>query len=193
MLTLRPRGRAGQGRGIIRIVTSVLDFELAVCLVPFGRPEARESGDETVLAGGLENTRLFLEPTHVFHDLIDIVRFDGHDLRHIAELPMMGLDPVGRSPLEGGVSVVIGFVDLVHQRGPLGGPDTTNAMTDCAVGRERLFAGLEIGRNRSNLTFRLRFTLATCRCRAEDDHDETDPQRPRYFHHVVFPASEKPD
>ena len=61
----------------------------------------------------LLNARLALEPAHIFHDLIDICRSDGVDLRHIAELPMVRLDAVGRSPLEGWISVMVRFVDLM--------------------------------------------------------------------------------
>jgi len=57
---------------------------------------------------------LALQPPHILHDLIDIRRSDGVDLRHVAELPMVRIDAVGRRPLEGLVSVMVRFVDLMH-------------------------------------------------------------------------------
>jgi len=133
----------------------------------------------------LENARLFLQPAHVFDDLIDIVRFDGHDLRHVAELPMMCPDPIGCGPVEGGVAMMIGLVDPVHQRRTLGSSDTPGSMTGRTIGRELLLAPPEIGRNRRSRAFRLRFALATSRCRAEHKRDETDPHRARNLHEVI--------
>ena len=78
---------------------------------------------------GLENTGLFLQPAHVLYDLIDVVRLDGVDLRHVAELPMMRLDPIGRSPLKGRIAMMIGFIDFVHKRRALSGSNTSGPMT----------------------------------------------------------------
>jgi len=57
---------------------------------------------------------LALQPPHILHDLIDVVRFYGVDLRHVAELPVVGIDAVGGGPLEGLVPMMIRFVDLMH-------------------------------------------------------------------------------
>ena len=57
---------------------------------------------------------LALQPPHILHDLIYIRWRDGVDFRHIAELPMVGLDTVRRRPLEGLVPMMIWFVDLVY-------------------------------------------------------------------------------
>ncbi len=62
----------------------------------------------------LLNARLALEPAHILHDLIDIPGGHAFDLRHIAEFPMVRLDAVGRSPLEGRIPVMVRLVDLMH-------------------------------------------------------------------------------
>jgi hypothetical protein len=62
----------------------------------------------------LLNAGLALQPPDILHDLIDICRSDGVDLRHVAELPVVRIDAVGGSPLEGLVSVMVRFVDLMH-------------------------------------------------------------------------------
>ena len=62
----------------------------------------------------LLNARLALEPTDILHDLIDILRSDGIDLRHVAKFPMVRLDAVGRSQLEGRIPVMVRLVDLMH-------------------------------------------------------------------------------
>jgi len=62
----------------------------------------------------LLNARLALKPPHILHDLINILRSDGVDLRHVAEFPMVRLDAVGRSSLEGLISVMVRLVDLMH-------------------------------------------------------------------------------
>ena len=43
----------------------------------------------------LENTGLLLQPAYIGHDLVDIVRRDRVDLRHVAEFPMVGFDAIG--------------------------------------------------------------------------------------------------
>ena len=62
----------------------------------------------------LLNTRLALQPPHILHDLIDILRSDGVDLRHVAELPMVRPDAVGRRQLECLIPVMVRLVDLMH-------------------------------------------------------------------------------
>ena len=78
---------------------------------------------------GLEYSSLFLEPADVFHDLLDVIRFHGVDLRHVAELPMVRFDAVGRRAQEGGIAMVIGLVDFVHERRTLLGSDASCAVT----------------------------------------------------------------
>ena len=62
----------------------------------------------------LLNARLALQPPHILHDLIDILRGDALDLRHVAKFPMVSFDAVGRSQLEGLISVMVRLVDLMH-------------------------------------------------------------------------------
>ena len=56
----------------------------------------------------LKDAGLLLEPEDVFHDLLDVLRFHGVDLRHVAELPMVRLDAVGGGAQEGHIAMVIG-------------------------------------------------------------------------------------
>jgi hypothetical protein len=62
----------------------------------------------------LLNARLALQPPHILHDLIDILRSDAVDLRHVAEFPMVRLDAVGCRQLEGLIPVMVRLVDLMH-------------------------------------------------------------------------------
>ena len=62
----------------------------------------------------LLNACLALQPAHIFYDLIDISGGHAFDLRHIAELPMVRLDAVGRSSLEGRIPVMIRLIYFVH-------------------------------------------------------------------------------
>ena len=57
---------------------------------------------------------LALQPPDILHDLIDILRSDGVDLRHVAELPMVRPDAVGRRQLECLIPVMVRLVDLMH-------------------------------------------------------------------------------
>ena len=83
----------------------VLPYEPDIGNVKQGEREEKE---------GLLNARLALEPPDILHDLIDILGADAVDLRHVAEFPMVRLDAVGRSPLEGRIPVMIRLVDLMH-------------------------------------------------------------------------------
>ena len=61
----------------------------------------------------LLNACLALKPAHIFYDLIDIPGGHAFDLRHIAELPMVRLDAVGRSSLEGRIPVMVRLIYFV--------------------------------------------------------------------------------
>ncbi len=52
----------------------------------------------------LLDTGLALKPPDILHDLIDVLRRDAFDFRHIAEFPMVRLPSVGRGPLKCGAS-----------------------------------------------------------------------------------------
>jgi hypothetical protein len=90
---------------------------------------------------------LALQPPDILHNLIDIGRSDGVDFRHVAKLPMVRLDAVGRRPLEGLVSVMVRLVDLMHQRRSVVGAHALFPMTDRTVRIECGFARLELGRH----------------------------------------------
>ena len=62
----------------------------------------------------LLNTRLALQPPDILHNLIDNLWGDAFDLRHVAELPMVRPDAVGRSQLKGLIPVMVRLVDLMH-------------------------------------------------------------------------------
>jgi len=86
------------------------------------------AGPWTGVYDGLKNPGLLLEPADVFYDLFDVIRFHGVNLRHVAELPMVRLDAVGRSSLEGRVAMVIGLIDFVHKRRTLLGADAPGSV-----------------------------------------------------------------
>lgn len=77
----------------------------------------------------LEDSGLFLEPADVFHDLLDVIRLHGIDLRHVAELPMVRFDAVGRRAQEGRIAMVIGLIDFVYERRTLLGSDASSSVT----------------------------------------------------------------
>ena len=95
---------------------------------------------------GLLNTCLTLEPAYILHDLIDIPGGHAFDLGHIAELPMVCLDAVGCSPLEGLIAVMVGLVDLMHERRPVVCSCRLFSMTGRTVRVECGFARLELSR-----------------------------------------------
>src|SRR3989449_11732574 len=64
----------------------------------------------------LLNARLALQPPDILHDLIDIPRSDAFDLRHVAELPMVRPNAVGRRQLEGLIRVMVRLVDPMYER-----------------------------------------------------------------------------
>ena len=87
------------------------------------------SRDERPCYCGLKNPGLFLEPADVLDDVLDVIRLDGVDLRHVAELPMVRLDAVGGSAQESGIAMVIGLIDFVHERRTLFGSNPSGAVT----------------------------------------------------------------
>ena len=62
----------------------------------------------------LLNADLALLPPHILHDLINICRSDGVDLRHVAEFPVVRLDAVGGCPFEGLIPVMVWLIDLMR-------------------------------------------------------------------------------
>lgn len=80
------------------------------------------------MKSGSKNAGLFLEPADIFHDLIDLLRFHRIDLRHVAELPMMSFDSIGRRSLKRRVAVMIRLIDFVDERWTLSGSDSADPM-----------------------------------------------------------------
>src|SRR5215467_252038 len=84
-------------------------------------PATTVSGVSSQIGGGeklrrdLENTGLPLLPTDVSNDLVDVGGIHRVNLRHIAELPMMGFHSDRCRALERCIAVVIGLVDLMDQ------------------------------------------------------------------------------
>ena len=70
----------------------------------------------------LKNSSLALKPPDVSNNLCDVIGSHSIDLRHVPELPMVGFDPLGRSPLKSKIRMVTGLIDLVHQRRSLRRP-----------------------------------------------------------------------
>ncbi len=72
-----------------------------------------KQGDREEL-NDLLNARLALKPSDILHDLIDIFGGDPFDLRHVAKFPMVRLDAGCRSPLKGGIPVMVRLINLMH-------------------------------------------------------------------------------
>lgn len=123
----------------------------------------------------LKNPGLFLEPADVFHDLIDVVGRHPFDLRHVAELPVVRSDAVGRGILEGRITVMIGLVNLMDERGALTGSHRAGTMTARTIGGELLFAVSIFRRSRSCRARLRRIALAACRGDADQqaEHHHT--------------------
>jgi len=119
----------------------------------------------------LLDASLALEPPDILHDLIDVLRGDAFDFRHVAKFPMVRLDSVGRSPLEGGIAMMVRLVDLMHQRRSVVGSCRLASVAGSAVGVEFRFTRLELGRRRtaSRRLFRLRGIAS---------HEEAQHQQP---------------
>jgi len=98
----------------------------------------------------LLNARLALQPPHILHDLIDIPRSDAFDLRHVAELPMVRPDAVGRRQLEGLIRMMVRLVDPMYERRSVIGACRLFPMTGRTVCVECGFTRLELGRHRAN-------------------------------------------
>lgn len=124
--------------------------------------------------GGLEDARLLLKPANVLRDVVYICGSHAFDLRHVAEFPMVGPHPVGRSPLESRIPVVIGFVDLMDQRRTLRSAGPLFSVADGTIGVELGLARLQVRgeRRASGCGGRLRGIAG---CRDEQDDAQTPP------------------
>ena len=83
-------------------------------LLPYEREIWNVKQEETEELKGLLNARLALKPSDILHDLIDIFGGDSFDLRHVAKFPMVRLDAGCRSPLKGGIPVMVRLINLMH-------------------------------------------------------------------------------
>src|SRR5262249_24758722 len=97
----------------------------------------------------LLNSCLALKPAHILHDLINIRRSHAFDLRHVAELPMMRCDAIGRSSLEGRIHVMVRLIDLMHQWRSVVGSSRLFPMTGCTGCIKSGFARLKFYRHRA--------------------------------------------
>lgn len=121
----------------------------------------------------LLNAGLALLPPHIFYDLIDISRSDGVDPRHVAEFPVVRLDPVDCRPLEGFIPMMVRFVDLMHQWRSVIGSRRMLSMAGRTVRVEHGFARLEFSWHRAACDCRLRGL------RGIAGRKEAHPQQPR--------------
>lgn len=97
----------------------------------------------------LLDASLALEPSNILHDLIDVLGSDAIDLWHIAKFPMVRLDAVGRSPLEGGIAMVVRLIDLMDQWRSVVGARRLLPVAGSTVSIECGFAYLELSRHRT--------------------------------------------
>ena len=98
----------------------------------------------------LKDAGLTLKPANIPDDLLDVGRSDPVDLRHIAELPMVGFDAEGGGALKRRVPVMIGLIDLVNERRTLLCARCLRTMAGRAMGVELGLAGLQFRRNRGS-------------------------------------------
>ena len=83
-------------------------------LLPYEREIWNVKQEDREELNDLLNARLALKPSDILHDLIDIFGGDPFDLRHVAEFPMVRLDAGCRSPLKGGIPVMVRLINLMH-------------------------------------------------------------------------------
>ena len=83
-------------------------------LLPYEREIWNVKQEETEELKDLLNAGLALKPSDILHDLIDIFGGYPFDLRHVAKFPMVRLDAGCRSPLKGGIPVMVRLINLMH-------------------------------------------------------------------------------
>jgi hypothetical protein len=96
---------------------------------PLGRAERTEKYVSTFkrrerrwrhfLTLALGNSSLALKPPDITNNLRDVICSHAFDLRHVPKLPMVGFDPLSRSPLKREIRMVTGLIDFMHQGGTL--------------------------------------------------------------------------
>jgi hypothetical protein len=95
----------------------------------------------------LKNAGLLLKPPHIPDDLIHIVGADGVNLGHVAEFPMVSANTIGSRALEGGIPMMIRFIDFVHEGRALTGAHRCRPVAGRAVGFELGLPGLQVSRH----------------------------------------------
>ena len=93
-------------------------------------------------AAKLLDACLPLEPSHISNDLVGLCGAYPFDLRHVAELPVMGTHTILNRSVKRNIGVMVGFVNLMHQRRALDGSDALFSVAARAIGLELRFAGL---------------------------------------------------
>src|SRR5215831_7647464 len=107
--------------GVQHAFCKLVDLPYEAARSKVKQPATTVSGVSSQIGGGeklrrdLENTGLPLLPTDVSNDLVDVGGIHRVNLRHIAELPMMGFHSNRCRALERCIAVVIGLVDLMDQ------------------------------------------------------------------------------
>ena len=136
--------------------------------------------------GDLLNACLALQPPHILHDLIDIPRSDAFDLRHVAELPMVRPDAVGRRQLEGLIPVMVWLIDLIYERRSVVGSYRLFPMTGRTVRVECGFAHLELCRHGTTPSglFGLRGIAGSEEAKAQQPHSDLKSFRLRDIHGI---------
>ena len=98
----------------------------------------------------LEDAGLTLQPADIAGDLLDVGRSDSVDLRHIAELPMVGFDAGGGGTLKRRVSVMVGLINLMNERRTLLCPSALWTMAGRTIRVKFGFSRLQFRWNRGS-------------------------------------------
>lgn len=120
-------------------------LELAVYLTKRSRTKSNPKELRT-----LEDAGLALQPADIASDLLDVGRSDTVDLRHIAELPMVGFDSEGGGALKRRVPVMVGFINLMNERRALLRPGALWTMAGETMGMKFGFSRLKLHRDRGS-------------------------------------------
>ena len=108
------------------------------------KPARMERG----IVSNLEDAGLMLQPADIAGDLLDVGRSDSVDLRHIAELPMVGFDAGGGGTLKRRVPVMVGLINFMNERRTLLCPSALWTMAGRTMSLKSGFSRLQFHRNR---------------------------------------------
>lgn len=90
-----------------------------------------------------ENSGLTLQPPDIFDDLIDVIRRDPVDFRHVTEIPVVSANASESRALKGHVGMMVRLIDLMDEGRTLGGSNRTRAVTGRAMSGKLCFPDLE--------------------------------------------------